>query len=646
MKVLKSWLQDHIEDALPNSEKIEEAMIMKSSEIEGVIEAQVGGKADTVFDIKTLPDRAHYMLSHRGVAYDLSAILGLVFKNPGTNLPELGSEISVKIETDKCNRYIAIPVRNIANGDSPLWIKERLEAIGARSISTIVDITNYAMFDTGQPLHAFDADKVIGSIIVRQAKEGEEIELLPERILINGEWQNKERKLKLTASDMVIADEEGLLAIAGVKGGQRAIVTNETKNIILESASFDPVSVRRTSTKHNIRNDSSKRFENEITAHLTSIGASVFLDLMKELSPECEIGKMSDCYSKLPEQWSVEVSQNKIVSRLNMDVSVDKVKEVFASLGILTKQDGDKYILTPPLERLDLMIEEDFIDEVGRIVGLDKVKSILPKGDSRHEFASDFILAEKIKDFFFERGFSEIATRSFVNKGDIEVAYPMASDKGFLRTSLAGGVKESLDRAMLNAPLLGLLAIKIFEIGSVFPEKGEKLELCFALNYTNKIKNKDKVIKAEIDKLVQEFGQFFEVNVKVEINNNVAVISDLDLMKVHLDISEIKLGPATRTIFKSFSNEPFIVRDIALFVPSDVSDSKVREILANSAKNSAADLLVKGPDLFDSFEKDGKKSYAFRMIFQANDRTLSDEEINIVMEKVYFDAKGKGWEVR
>lgn len=646
MKVLRSWLQDHIEETLPSAKAVEEAMLMKSSEIEGVEEVQVGGKSDAVLDVKTLPDRAHYMLSHRGVAYDLCAILGLTFKNSDAKLPELGAEVKVRIETDKCNRYIAIPVRNVANGESPAWIKERLEAIGARAISAIVDATNYAMFDTGQPLHAFDADKVKGAIIVRQAKEGEEIELLPERVLVNGEWQNKERKLKLGAADMVIADHEGLLAIAGVKGGLKAVVTPETKNIILESASFDPVSVRRTSTRHNIRNDSSKRFENEITAHLTVVGASVFVDLIKEFSTDCEVGKMTDAYSKLPESWSVEVSHKKIESTLNIEVGASKVLEIFKALGIETKQEGEKYIVTPPFERLDLVIEEDFIDEAGRIVGLDKVKSVLPKGDSRHAFAKDFLLAERIKDFFYERGFSEVQTRSFVNKGDIEVAYPMASDKGFLRTSLKSGVKESLDKAMLNAPLLGLDEVKIFEVGNVFPNKGEEMELCFAVNYAKKVKNKDQVIKTELEKTAEELGQALGVELKAEIEGGIAVVKDLNKLDVKLDIRDIELGSASRVTFKPFSNEPFIVRDIALFVSSGISDSEVKEVIANSAKKAASELLVKGPDLFDSFEKDGRKSYAFRMIFQAGDRTLSDEEANGVMEKVYSEVKKKGWEVR
>jgi phenylalanyl-tRNA synthetase beta chain len=389
MKILKSWLQKHIVETLPSDELIEQALILKSSEVEGVEKLRADGKDDTVFDIKVLPDRAHYMLSHWGVAYDLCAVLNLNLKGDEVMLTERGDNVKVKIETDLCNRYSATLITNISNTVSPEWLKNALEAIGARSISGIVDATNFAMFDTGQPLHAFDADKVVGEMTVRMAHDGEEIELLPERVIVDGKEFNKERHLLLNSSDMVITDDKGPLAIAGVKGGLRAVVTKATKNIILESASFNPVSVRKTSTKYNIRNDSSKRFENEITAHTTTYGSTCFLKLIKEISPDCKIGLMNDVYKKLPESWTISVNHKNIEAILNFKITEKRVVEILEKLQCKVDVKADNYDVTPPLFRLDLIIAEDIIDEIGRIEGLDKVQSVLPNAKNDHEFSED-----------------------------------------------------------------------------------------------------------------------------------------------------------------------------------------------------------------------------------------------------------------
>ncbi len=646
MKILKSWLQKHIEETLPSDEMIEQALILKSSEVEGVEKVSIAGKDDTVFDIKVLPDRAHYMLSHRGIAYDLCAVLNLTLKKEEKIAFEKGNDVVVKVESDLCNRYSALSIKNINNSSSPDWLRNSLEAIGARSINAIVDATNYVMFDTGQPLHAFDADKVVGGITARFAKDGEIIETL------DGS-KNLGKAIALKSHQLVIADDSGPLAIAGVKGGKRAIVDSNTKNIILESASFNPVSVRKTSFEIGIRNDSSKRFENEITSHLTEKGVSRFVDIIKQISPDCKIGAMNDVYTTLPEHWTISVSHKNIEDILNFSIAENRVLEILQKLGCeVTVKNGATvfYEVIPPFERLDLIIAEDIIDEIGRIEGLDKVKSVLPSAKNNHEFAKSFIVAEKIKDFFVEKGFSEIQTRTFSNKGDIEVAYPMASDKSFLRTSLQDNVIESMKLAEKNAPLLGLDKIQIFEIGKTFPKTGEQLDLCFAISYVKKIKNKEQVIRTELESLVKELEATFGVKLNSTLSTNSAVncgsVQGLENIESKFDFGSIQSEGVSKAVFKSFSEEPFMVRDIAIFVPSEVDVDSSRQIISSSLKQTAGDLLVRGPDLFDQFEKEGKKSLAFRMLFQANDRTLTDIEVNGFMDKVYEVVKEKGWQVR
>lgn len=634
MKILKSWLQDHIEEILPSDEKIAEAFISKSSEIESIEKIQVSGKEDSIFDLKVLPDRAHYMLSHRGVAYDLCAALNLNLKSHKIEIPKNINDVSVKVESDLCNRYSVVSITNINNTASPEWLKNRLEAIGARSINLIVDIANYAMFDTGQPLHAFDAEKVLGGITVRFAKDGENIETLDGK------------KILLKSHHLIIADEQGPLALAGIKGGKKAEVTFSTKNIILESASFNPVSVRKTSFEVGIRNDSSKRFENEITSHLTEKGISKFLDIIEKTSPDCKIGSLTDIYKKLPESWSISLSHKTIESTLNFSISEKRVIEILNKLECKVEVKNGNYTITPPFERLDLIISEDIIDEIGRLEGLDKVKSILPKAKTKHEFSQEFLLVEKIKDFFVSKGFSEIQTRTFAEKGDIEVAYPMASDKAFLRTSLCDNMISSLELSVKNAPLLGLEKIKIFEIGKTFPKTGEQTDLCFAIDYSKKIKNKGQIVKSELESFLNELEKEIGVKFDSNIMTNCVYIKNLEKIETKLTLSSIKIEQGSRNQFKPFSNEPFIVRDIALFVESAVTSEEVREVIEKSARIISGELLVKGPDLFDQFEKEGKKSLAFRMLFQAIDRTLTDDEANKFMENIYKTVKEKGWQVR
>jgi len=600
---------------------------LKSSEVEGV--EKVGD--DTVFDLKVLPDRAHYMLSHRGVAYDLCAILGLNDKNGEIFKMDGSKESFVKVTSNLCIRYSALRISNIQNTVSPLWLKKNLEAIGARSISTLVDATNYAMFDTGQPLHAFDADKVVGDIVVRLALEGEVIQIL------SGD------EVKLKSHQLVIADDQGPLAIAGVKGGKRAEVTLDTKNIVLEAANFNPVSVRKTSFEVGIRNDSSKRFENEITPELTIKGISVFLDVLNKSNVKYSINGYNDIYSNIQKEWNVAVSHLNIESILNYKIAKERVIEILNKLNCKVVEANGVYTVTPPPERLDIVIPEDVIDEIGRISGLDMVQGIVPNLKTNNIFSQEYLLIERIKDYFVEKGFSEIQTRSFTSKGDIEVSYPMASDKGYLRRDLRENMTKAIELSVKNAPLLGLDVIKIFEIGKVFPKTGEQLDICFGIQYVKKIKNKDQVIKDELENIVKELEGILNTKLNVSYVSNIANVEKVDGLSTDLKLDSIKIQKGSRVQFSPFSQFPFITRDIAIFVDPSVTETDVKETIIKSLQSS---LVVKGPDIFDSFEKDNKKSLAYRMIFQASDRTLTDTEVASVMDQVYSAVKARGWEVR
>ena len=306
---------------------------MHSFEVESV--EKTGG--DYILDIDVLPNRAHDCLSHNGVAKEVSAILNLNFlsrafidktlKDPAASSTgkkfssKSLANVSVK-ESELCPRYIGRIVEGVKVGSSPKWMRERLEAIGQKSINNIVDATNYVMFETGQPLHAFDADKVEGGIVVRKAKDGEKITTL------DGQ------EIKLDGNVLIIADEESPLAIAGIKGGKKAEIGEKTKNIILEAANFEPVNIRKTSRKIGIRTESSLRFENEITPKLAEKGMKRATELLGDLvSKSVKVGAETDIYPKKANGYNLGVHP-KDVSRL-LGIEIDE-KEI---IGILERLD-------------------------------------------------------------------------------------------------------------------------------------------------------------------------------------------------------------------------------------------------------------------------------------------------------------------
>ncbi|MBX4209540.1 hypothetical protein KW799_02535, partial [Candidatus Parcubacteria bacterium] len=262
-----------------------------------------------------------------------------------------------------------------------------------------------------------------------------------------------------------------------------------------------------------------------------------------------------------------------------------------------------------------------------------------------------FYWAEKAKNTLVDLGFSETLLYTLVPKGAFEVAYPLASDKSALRERIAPKLQESLIMNVRNADLLGLEAVKIFEIGQVFPKTGEKTSLCIGVSQVKKKKGvtSESVLKEAVALLESKLG--IKIAGAIETGAYGALIEvDFDALiarSVPKNINDLSFTalPKDKT-YKPFSHYPFIARDIALFVPSGTSDADVSSVVRASAMKAAGGLLVKGPDLFDRFEKDGKVSYAFRMIFQSSEKTLSDDEANALMAQIYAAAKAKGWEVR
>lgn len=655
MKISYNWLQTYFKEKLPDPEKIAESFTFHAFEVEGVEKI----KNDSVFDIKVLPDRAHYALCHKGIALELSAILKLELKKVEKKIAPITLDKEVKMDvkdTKAVPRYAARHIEGIEVAESPQWLKDRLESVGQRSINNIVDITNYILLDTGQPLHAFDADKIDGELSFRYAKKGEKLVILDDR------------EINLDETVFVEVDDKKILTLAGIKGGKNGGISNSTENIILDAGNFEATMIRRTATKFDVRSDASKRYENNLLPYFTIDALEQASYIIAELFPKAKIGKINDIYPSPIKKIKFDVSMKAVNSLLGINIPEKDILDILERIEVKAIKKSDELELIIPEYRNDIRDLNDIAEEIGRIYGYDKIKPTLPENTGfKPQVEKTFYYTEKIKNILSDFGFSEVYTYSLVSKGNYEIEKSLASDKNFLRSDLSDGIIKSLEFNAKNADLLGLNEIKTFEIGKVFPKTGEQTSLAIGIKNIKKKQEKEKekikkvrdelfaILKANYSILctVDDSGGIISVNNKaIGITNNVegvleinldALITSLPAPKSYDDLNFMK---ASSIEYKKFSTYPYIVRDIALFVPTGSKMEEVQRDIAIEVKSSAGKLLVKGPDLFDEFEKDGKKSLAFRMIFQSSDRTLSDEEVNGYMDKLYSLVKGKGWQVR
>ncbi len=684
MKVSKSWLQNYIVEKLPPTDKLVEAFTMHAFEVEGVekygdLPAQAG---DDVIDVKVLPDRAHYALSHYGVASEIAVILRLTLKpRPAINLgSENSNAITVEIEDGKlCRRYCGAIVKGVKVGPSPDWLKAQLEAVGQRSINNIVDATNYVMFSIGQPLHAFDADKLQNKngikISIEKIKSDEKVTAL----------DAKEYDLK--SGTLVIADGNSheTLAIAGVKGGAYAAISDTTTNLVLESANFDPVIVRKTGRSLGLITDAQRRFENELTPELAIQGLSELVALITEVAGGEAEGHVDEYPAKFP-LVKVSVSLSQINSILGVTLIDQEVEDILNRFHFKVEKTGNSYEVTIPAERIDLRIKEDLVEEIGRIYGYDRIDAKTPEKENDVPINKQFAYTSRIKNILVDMGFSEVYTYSFTDNGELEVANPLAVDKGFLRKSLTPKIAESLEFNLRNADLLGLDQIKIFEVGRVFKKDTEYNSLCIGVSNVKGFKNKslpkgEQLVNGEIravrEMLWEKLGANIQTLCTIDDSGGIMVsggehigeINSVDgIMELNLDALIEKLpeigaaedasfqagghggnafheASSSASRFQTVSPYPFIIRDIAVFVPGEQSDENQNKVL-ELIKSDATDLLIR-LRLFDVFSKDNRTSYAFRLVFQSMDHTLTDGEINKIMETITSKMNAnEGWQVR
>lgn len=639
-------------------QQLAELLTMHAFEFES---AKTEGK-ETQMEFSILPNRGHDALSHIGLAREICAVEGrklfLRFNLKNLKRLNLEQELNVEIKEKKlCPRYIGAVLENIKVGASPKWMQERLLVCGIKPINNIVDITNYIMLETGQPLHAFDADKTTGNIIVRRAKRVEMIKLLDEKIY------------KLNENDLVIADSEKALALAGVMGGFDSSVTNKTTSIIFESANFNSTNIRKTRTLHNIITESSHRFEREIDPNLAEMAMARAIELIKKLGGKnVEVTALTDVYPKKVKPWQIKLDSSYVNSLLGEKIPVSKMKSILENIGLSVKNAKNILNCEIPTVRIDLKTQEDLIEEVGRIYGYENIKEQAPivevktpPQNTKRNFENN------LRDILVGLGFSEVMNYSFYGKDDvekcrlriedhIEVANPLSSEQQYLRRNLISNLLKNVELNLKNFP-----KVRIFEIGKKFcNDKGKFSEMpllvgALADNAANNSLFFE--LKGRLQALLQGIGiqgaDFQILNeeykfwhptraARISINGKkigrIGEISPIVLknygVKQRVAVFGLKVGELMKISaqdkqYKPISKFPSVERDISMFVGKE---TKYADIVSNIQKNGGN--LVKNIKLFDVFEKEGKKSLALRVKIGSDAKTMTSEEIDTVIKKI------------
>ncbi len=466
--------------------KSEGILILPSDTKLGLNVADVFGLTDTLLHVAILPDRAD-CLSIRGLAREIAAITGEKFKDktvttadanggPFDSDKSIRKALSVRIDSRLCRRYTARVVKGVDVGESPLWLKTRIERLGIRSINNVVDATNYVMLELGQPLHAFDMDKIAGGeLVVRTACEDE----LVHTIVPNTAGEH-ERKL---SSDMlVIADGEQPQAVAGVMGGLKSEVTDKTRTVILESAFFDPSSVRRTSKRLGLSSESSYRFERGVDLLQVAVALDALACLVKELAGGGILKGMIDEYPDKYKSRTIEFRIKRAARMLGVSLNKTQVKKIFKPLGIEVRESRKKGSICalPPSYRMDICFEADLLEEVARVVGYDKIPETTPlAGVLPPILPESYELKNNVRDQLASYGFYEVINYSFVSSEDlslfgpsgrdnVKVLNPLSEDQSVLRDTLLPSLRRNLQYNVARKNE----QVNIFELRPVFLPTG------------------------------------------------------------------------------------------------------------------------------------------------------------------------------
>jgi phenylalanyl-tRNA synthetase beta chain len=638
---------------------------------------------DTLITLKLTPNRAD-CLSLTGIAREVAALT-----HAPLTLPEVAPVAPVHDETravvldaaDACPRYCGRIVRGV-NGKAPTpdWMKQRIERCGIRSISALVDVTNYVMLELGQPLHAFDDAELSGAIHVRYPKAGEQLLLL------------NEQTVTPTADTALIADEAKPLALAGIMGGEHSGISEATQDLFLESAFFAPVAIAGKARALGFSSDASFRYERGVDFELQRKAIERATQLIIDIcggrpGPVVE----AVAADQLPKRTPVRLRTSRAARVIGIALAADQIEKLIVGLGFAFTRSGDEFVVTPPSHRFDIEIEEDLIEEIARLYGYDNVPSLPPRGSLAMMPSAEARRSPmQVRRLVAERGYHEVVNYSFVdvawetdfsgNAAPIVLANPIASQMGVMRSSLIGGLVGTV---MANRKRQ-VERVRAFEVGRCFmrdsavtggvPGVRQPVRLAAIAAGTalpeqwgvpsRKVDFFD--VKSDLEALFAPRQLRFEATSHPALHpgraatvvldgEHIGVIGELHPLwvqkyelgsapvafEVHLDALLVAQMPA----YAEVSRFPSVVRDIALVL---AQEQPLQPLI--DALQSAAPAFVRGIELFDVFQgkglPEGQKSLAFRVVMQDTGRTLADAEVDVAVAKLIETASRFGAALR
>jgi len=642
---------------------------------------------DVIFDVAINPDRG-YALSMRGIAREVGASLGLAFKDPVESLRELGfpeTGKGVKAKIDDKSTASVFYLRTLSNFDpsakTPLWMRRRIEKAGMRSISLVVDITNYVMLELGQPLHAFDKSKIKGGLTIKRAGKTSKF------VTLDGQERT------LDADDLMVWDDEQPLSIAGTMGGQYSEISSSTTEIALEAAVFNQTCIAKNSRRHKLSSEASRRLERGVDPFLPQFASARFVQLLSEHSSAVHVATVNDGQPSLPAR--IELDPEYVSKTLGFVVSPKEVAQHLRTVGC--EVDEKSFSVQPPSWRLDLHTPADLTEEVARMIGYDKIPSILPPRPLHATLTPSQKRRRSISLFLANRGFAEVQTFPFTNQETIDsmgfvgeraatykLANPMSDELPLMRVHLVPGLIEVAARNISR----GAKDFAIFEMGSIFrsskvlkpafspqigkrPSKDEIKEIFDSIPQqgfhvagllVGKVESEDWQGKSrsyswqDAVSYAQEIlnlcnldwsisrsdfapwhpGRCAEILVDGkavahagELHPRIISAYGLPERSSAFAVALSALPPSQLVRPSTVGTMPAAVQDVALIVDKEVTAKDVEDALRKGAGP-----LLESVTLFDRYDKigDGKISLAFTLVFRDQNRTLTGEEVSAMRE--------------
>lgn len=687
MRITYEWLRDFV-DVAASPEEMAHRLTMIGLEIEGTADA--GGEAvmelsasphRTVFEVNVTPNRPD-CLSVIGIARELSAAYRLPLKIPPCEIAgkQTSPDFSVGImNPELCNRYAGRLITGVGIGASPGWIREKLEKCGMRSINNVVDITNYVLLEFGHPLHAFDADTLKGKKILIGTPEtvkGKGIQTIMKTL------DGIERVIP--GDSLLIWDIENPVAVAGVMGGSDTEVTEKTKNIFIESAYFDPVSVRRTSKKLGLVSEASYRFERGTDIEFLEKALDRAALMIREIAGGT-IHEIIDEYPVKYMKQPVAARFESINKHLGTALEQSEMLEILKRLSIPAEKKDDAFVVYPPAHRRDITRENDVAEEIARIYGYDSIPTTVPKSSlSSGHLNKRRMHLTRIREAIRKTGFTEVINFSFMGKSSLDIinipesdsrrkaisiGNPLSQDGCLLRTTLAPALIENLKYNIDR----GIKDIRIFETAKVFLDTGESLpaeELrlggIFYREKSQALWKEDTrgffLAKGALESMLEELkirgylfspssepffhaGQASDIYVSDSRIGYLGVLGPdvveklaLKKQKPEIALFEIRLDPLLKFIPDSIQYSPVprypsVERDIAIVIDETIPSSLVRELISSFPTD-----LIEEVSVFDCFQggniPSGKKSLAYNFVYRSRNRTLRDEEVDSLHESL------------